>query len=72
MAKKKLFTGETLGERSFLQRLTVAYAPIDDHIMQTARETAKAEAEKCEDEAGTSDRRQGLGVKFAVRHLGSI
>lgn len=68
MAKKKLFIGETANERSFLQRLTVAYAPMDTHIMQTARETAK----NGKDEADTSDHRHGLGVKFAVRHLGSI
>ena len=68
MAKKKLLIGKTADERSFLERLTIAYAPIDMHMMQSTREISCQQSE----EADTSDRKLGLGVKFAVRHLGSI
>ncbi|MBO6505353.1 MAG: hypothetical protein JJ850_09460 [Kordiimonadaceae bacterium] len=73
MTKKKLFMGETKDERSFLEKLTVAYAPIDDMMLRASREIAKANAVKNgAHEADTSDRKYGLGVKFAVRHLGSV
>ncbi len=68
MTKKKLFMGETADERSLLEKLTVAYAPMDDLVMQSARELAAKDAE----EPDTSLRKYGLGVKFAVKHLGSI
>lgn len=73
MTKKKLFTDSREDKRSFLEKLTVAYAPADDLVMYAAREIAKANAIKnSEHEPDTSDRKNGLGVKFAVRHLGSI
>lgn len=73
MAKKNLFMGTAKDERSFLEKLTVAYAPFDDLVMRTARETGNTAAPECtQEESDTSDRKHGLGVKFAVRHLGSI
>ncbi len=73
MPKKKLFSMDEKDQRSFLERLTIAYAPIDELVMRTARETAKKEAAKKDAEkTDTSDHKHGLGVRFAVRHLGSI
>lgn len=73
MTKKYLFMSETEDKRSFLEKLTVAYAPIDELVMRSARETAETEAvNSSAADADTADRKYGLGVKFAVRHLGSI
>ncbi len=72
MAKNKLYISNADDKRSFLEKLTVAYAPIDELVMHRAREIAKEEVQKADPEADTSDRKHGLGVRFAVRHLGSI
>lgn len=73
MTKKNLFMGETEDKRSFLEKLIVAYAPIDELVIRSARENGDANAAGEEtDEPDTSHRKHGLGVKFAVRHLGSV
>lgn len=72
MAKNKLYKFNAEDKRSFLEKLTVAYAPIDELVMHRAREIAKEETRNAASEMDTSDRKHGLGVRFAVRHLGSI
>lgn len=72
MAKNKLYISNADDKRSFLEKLTVAYAPIDELVMHRAREIAREETQTAASEADTSDRKHGLGVRFAVRHLGSI
>ena len=73
MTKKALCSNATRDTRSFLEKLLVAYAPVEDLVQRTAREIEAGKALKnSEQEPDTSDRKYGLGVKFAVRHLGSI
>ncbi len=73
MTKKHLLMSDTEDKRSFLEKLTVAYAPIDELVIRSARETGDAKAvEEETKEPDTSHRKHGLGVKFAVRHLGSV
>lgn len=71
MTKKKLFNTNEEDQRNFLERLTIAYAPIDEIVMQNAREIAKKEGQNTK-QAHSADHKHGEGVKLAVRHLGSI
>lgn len=68
MAKKKLSIAQENDRRSFFEKLTVAYAPMDDLIMRTTRDTAKQAPADAELTANNQDMRP----RFSVRHLGSI
>ena len=73
MAKNTLHTDTTRDTPSFLEKLLVSYAPMDDLILRTTREIEHGKAMRNSDqEPDTSDQKYGLGVKFAVRHLGSV
>lgn len=72
MSKKKLYNDSHSDQHDFFERLFVAYAPVDDLMIQAVRE--KKLKERIEERANgdASHRKLGLGVRFAVRHLGSI
>lgn len=68
MTKKKLYFSNAEDKRSFLEKLTVAYAPIDDLVMRRAREISKETTEQSD----MPDHKHDHAVNFVVKHLGSI
>lgn len=73
MAKNNLFVGSEEDTRSFLEKLTIAYAPMDDLVMFKARDTVREEGKKqAKGEAKSSTQGNDVRTNFTVRHLGSI
>ncbi len=72
MTKKNLLFTTEDDKRSFLEKLTVAYAPIDDLVMRSARDIKAAEDKRAPEGQKEQANEEKAHNIFAVRHLGSV